>query len=225
MVAVQQGVAQLVILIRELDGRLIEDDSFLHAVTLGKGTGGNITDDNLQRDDGNLLYQRLALIQLRNIVGGNALFFQICHQAVAHLIVDDPLTADGALFQSVERGGIILVLHNVERGIVRCKYLLGLSFVKLLQLLHKNCFLLILYLPQAEDLHTSLPVFPTRRVKKAAVQGAQSKKWKRAPKIFQTLASISEILHEQPIFVNSKGKNLFVFPTVFQKIVGMQEDR
>ena len=140
MIGIQQGIAQRVIFIGELDGGMLENNALFHAVVLGKGTGGDISDNDLQRHNGNLLHQSLAGIQLLDKVGGNALLFQHLHQAVAHLIVDNTLTGNGALFQAVECGGIVLVFHDQKLGIVGLEYFLCLSFVQLLQFFHNVTF-------------------------------------------------------------------------------------
>ena len=143
MIGVQQGVAQLVILIGELDGGGIKHDALLHAVALGKGTGGNIPNDDLQGNDGDFLHQGFPGAEFLDKVGGNALLFQVLHQAVAHLVVDDTLAGDGALFQTVEGGGIVLVIHDQQLGIVGLKNLFGFSFVQLFQFLHSINMLLL----------------------------------------------------------------------------------
>ena len=138
MITVQQGVTQLVVLIGELDGGLIEDNALLHAVVLGEGAGGDITDNDLQRDDGDLLDDGLALVDLLNKMGGNTLLLQVSHQAVGHLVVDDALAVDGALLQAVECGGVVLVGNDELLGVLGGEDLLGLAFVQLLQLLHDS---------------------------------------------------------------------------------------
>ena len=136
MVGVQQGIAQVVILVGEFDGGLVEDHAFFHAVALGEGTGGDVADDDLQRHDADLLHQGFPLGQLLNEVGGNAAALQLRHQAVAHLVVDDTLAYDGALLQAVEGSGVVLVVHDQQFGIVGSEDLLGLAFVQLLFLFH-----------------------------------------------------------------------------------------
>lgn len=70
MVIIQQRVAQRIIFVRQLHHGRIDVVAFLHAVPLGKGAGGDIADDDLQRND-------------------------------------------GALFQPVEGGGVILIVHEI----------------------------------------------------------------------------------------------------------------
>ena len=137
MVAVEQGIAQLVILIRKLYGRRVKNDALLHAVALGEGAGGNVADDDLQGNDGDLLHQGFPLAQLLNEVGRHAGLLQLGHKAVAHLVVDDALARDGALFQAVKGRGIVLVIHNKEFGIVGFEYFLCFALIELFQLLHR----------------------------------------------------------------------------------------
>ena len=138
MVAVDQWVAQLVVLIGKLDGRLGKDNALLHAVALGKGAGGNIPDDNLQRNDGSLLHQGLPVGQLLHQVGGNALLLQQLHHVVGNPVVDGALTGDGSLLQAVERSRVVLVGHQQDLRIVRSVHALSLAFVEHFFLFHGN---------------------------------------------------------------------------------------
>ena len=94
-------------------------------------TGGDVADDDLQGHDGNLLHQGLPLRELLDKVGGDTGLLHFCHQAVGHLVVDDALAHDGALFQAVQGGGVVLVVHDDQVGIVGGVYFLGLAFVNL----------------------------------------------------------------------------------------------
>ena len=143
MVGIQQGVAQLVVFVGELDGGGIEHDALFHAVALGEGTGGNVPYNDLQRNNGDLLYQSFPGAELLDKMGGDALLFQVLHQAVAHLVVDDTLAGDGAFLEAVEGGGIVLVIHDQQLGIVGLKNLFGFSFVQLFQFLHSINMLLL----------------------------------------------------------------------------------
>ena len=69
-------------------------------------------------------------------MGGNALLFHQLKHEVAHLVVDDALARDGALFQPVKRRGVVLIIDDNQVGIVRREYLFCLSFVQLFFLFH-----------------------------------------------------------------------------------------
>ena len=148
MVSVHQRVAQIVVLVGELDGRLVEHDAFLNAEALCEGTGGNVADDDLERYDGDLLDQSLALGELLDEMRRHALLLQQLEHMVAHDVVDDALAGDRALLEAVECGRIVLVVYDDQVRVVGCEYLLGLAFVQLfflfhVQFLHFNICVLI----------------------------------------------------------------------------------
>ena len=127
---------QIVILIREFNGRLGKDDALLHAVPLGKGAGRDVADDDLQGHDADLAYHRLPVIQLLYEVGGHALLLQKLHQIIGHPVVDGALPGNGALFQAVQCGGVVLIGHDHIGGILCGKHLFGLALIELGCLLH-----------------------------------------------------------------------------------------
>ena len=69
-------------------------------------------------------------------MGRNAFLLEPLHQQIAHVVVDDTLALNGALFQTVESSSIVLVIDDQQFGIIRAEYLLGLSFIKLFTLDH-----------------------------------------------------------------------------------------
>ena len=95
-------------------------------------TGGNIADDDLQRNDLDLLHEGVAVVDFLDIMGGDALFFQLLHQSVGQLVVDDTLVADGALLLAVTGGGIVLIVDHDDLGIIGGENLLCLALVQLL---------------------------------------------------------------------------------------------
>ena len=130
MVIVHQGVAQVVVLIGQLEGGLVKDDALLHAVPLGEGAGGDVAHDDFQGDDGHLLHQGLPVVELFDQMGGDALLLQPGHEQVAHLVVDDALARDGTLFQAVEGGSVVLIGDDQLLGVVSGVDLLGLALVE-----------------------------------------------------------------------------------------------
>jgi len=136
VIAVHEGVVELVALIGELDGGLVKYDALLHAVAGGKAACGDVADDDLQRDDLDLLDHGIGVGELLHKVGGNALFLQKLHEVVGEPVVDGALSENGALLLAVEGGGVVLIGDDAVIGVFRGKYLLGLAFVKLLYLFH-----------------------------------------------------------------------------------------
>ena len=137
MVRIQERISQAVIFVGKLHHRMGKDLSLLHAVSLGEGAGGDVADNHLQRYNADLFHQSLSGAQLPDKVGGDTHLFQVLHQAVAHLVVDDSLTFNGALFQAVEGGGIVLIIHNQQLRVLRGIDFFGFTLVKHLFLFHK----------------------------------------------------------------------------------------
>ncbi len=135
---VEQRVPQIVVFIRKLDGRRVEDNALFHAVTLGEGTGGNIADNHLQRHNGHFFYHSVCVGKLLHIVRRHAGLLQPLHQMIGHLVVDYAFARDGSLFFAVEGGGVVLIGDDDLFRIVGGENLFGLSFVKLFSLFH--CF-------------------------------------------------------------------------------------
>ena len=97
---------------------------------------GNVADDDLQRYNGDLLYQGLTLGELLNKVGRHALLLEQLEHVIAHYVVDNALAGNGALLLTVECGCIVLVVNDYEICIVGSEYLLSLAFVQLFFLFH-----------------------------------------------------------------------------------------
>ena len=65
-----------------------------------------------------------------------ACLFQPAHEKIAHTVIDNALARDTALFQTVERRGVILVADDEFFGIVRTIDTFSLSFVQKFFLFH-----------------------------------------------------------------------------------------
>ena len=64
-------------------------------------------------------------------MGGDALLFEQLHQEVGHAVVDGAFAGDGAFFEAVIRGGVILIGDDDKVGVLGRVDLLGFSFVEL----------------------------------------------------------------------------------------------
>ena len=136
MVAVDQGIAQVVILIGELNGWLIKHDALSHPVAFGEGAGGDVPNDDFQGDNGHLFYHSLPVVQLLHQVSGNAVLFQHTHEEVAHAVVDGALAGNGSFFETIEGSGVVFIGYDELFGIFCGIDLLSLAFVELLFLFH-----------------------------------------------------------------------------------------
>ena len=132
VVGIDEGVPQGIVLIGKLNGGLVKNDALLHPVVLGEMSGRNVSDNDLQGNDGYLFHHGLPLVELLDKVGRDSLPLQHLHEQVGHAVVDGPLALNGSFLFSIEGGGVIFVLHDQVRGVVRAKDLLGLPLVQLL---------------------------------------------------------------------------------------------
>ena len=132
MVLVNHRIAQCVVLVAVLQNGAVELGALRQTDAGCKRTCYDIADDNLQRYDGNLLDDGLALGDLLDKVGRDALACQHLHQMVGNTVVDDALAYDGALLHAVECGCVVLVVNDQQLRIIGAVNLLCLAFVKLL---------------------------------------------------------------------------------------------
>ena len=88
-----------------------------------------------------LFNEGLAVGELSNQVGGDAVLLEHLHQVVGDLVVDDALFGNGALLLAVEGGRVVLIGDDVGVRVVGRKDLLGFSLVELFPFFH-FCFLL-----------------------------------------------------------------------------------
>ena len=80
VIFIQQRVSKFIIFIRKFNRGRIECDSLLHAVSLRERACGNIADNDLKGDDGNLFDKSLPLAELFHKVCGDPRVFQSPHQ-------------------------------------------------------------------------------------------------------------------------------------------------
>ena len=116
---------------------VLEDGSLEHlalgyAHAQAEMTGGDIADDDFQRNDVYLLDESITVVDFLNVMGGDALFLQLLHQSVGQFIIDDALVADGTFLLAVACGGVVLVVDHDDFGVIGSENLLGLAFVQLL---------------------------------------------------------------------------------------------
>ena len=128
MVVVQQRVVQVVVFIGELHDRLVKNQAFLDTVATGKKAGGEVADDDLQRDDPHLFNGGFPVVELLNIVCGDPMLRQFFHKIIGHSIVDSTFALDDPFLQTVEGGHNIRVIRGIDP--------FGFPLVELFALLH-----------------------------------------------------------------------------------------
>lgn len=105
--------------------------------------GGDVADNNLQRNHAHPLDQGLSFIELSNEMGGNAVFLQITHQAVAHLVVYGALAGNAPFFQTVEGSGVVFIGDDQRLRVVGPVDPLRLSLIQQLSFFHSDTSLLM----------------------------------------------------------------------------------
>ena len=109
MISVEERIAEVVILVREFHCRRFKYHAFLYSVMLGEGSCRDVSDYHFQRNDRNLLYNGVPVVQFFNIVSRDSFGFQILHEHVGHSVVYNAFALNGPLLEAVESCSIILV--------------------------------------------------------------------------------------------------------------------
>src|SRR5882757_1664587 len=119
-------IAELVVLVIELDDRARQLRAFLDAEALRQGAGRDIAHNHLDRNDLDLANQLLTHVEPADEVGGNADVVEMLEDVFGDPVVEYALAFDDLVLLCVERGRIVLEVLD-QRSRLR-------SFVKDLRL-------------------------------------------------------------------------------------------
>ena len=61
MIRIDERIAEIVVLVGKFNGRLVKNNAFLNAVTLGKASGRDVADDDLKRYNAYFFDNRFAV--------------------------------------------------------------------------------------------------------------------------------------------------------------------
>ena len=136
VVVVQQRVVQVVVFIGKLHDRLVKNQTFLNTVATGKMAGGEVADNDLQRDDPHLFNGGFPVVELLNIVCGDPTLRQFFHKIIGHSIVDSTFALDDPFLQTVEGGCVVFVGNDHNIRVIRGIDPFGFPLVELFALLH-----------------------------------------------------------------------------------------
>ena len=136
MVVVDQRVAQIVVFVAVFQNGGWQNGAFLDAQTFGHRTCCDVANDYLQRNDLHFFNNSFTVGQLFYKVGRDAFAFQHLHQMVGNAVVDNAFARDGAFFQTVKSGCIVLVVNDVQLRILGGIDLFCLAFIKHFTLFH-----------------------------------------------------------------------------------------
>src|SRR6185437_12438139 len=124
-------VAERVVLVIIFDDRSWQLRAFLDPETLRQGPGGDVADDDLDRDDFDLADELLAHVHSADEVCRNPDHLQRSEDVLGNAVVDDALAADGAALLRVERGRIVLEVLDERARLRSLVKDLGLSLINL----------------------------------------------------------------------------------------------
>src|ERR671917_127172 len=130
VVPVEQGVAQLVVLVAQLDDGSFELSALLVAEAPGERTCGHVAHDDLDGEhlEPAGLYRRV--VYLLDEFGRDAVGLQVGEDRGAHGRVGTSLVLPRAALLGVESGRVVLVAVDEHALLVRREHLLRLAFVQ-----------------------------------------------------------------------------------------------
>src|SRR5215213_2764019 len=130
VVPVEQGIAEVVVLVAQLHYRGPELAALLEAEQAAQRTGGDVADHDLDGQHVQPLRRYGGLVHLLDEVGRDAVCFEVGEDRRAHGRVGLALVLPRPALLRVERRRIILVTVQQNALVVRSKDLLGLAFVQ-----------------------------------------------------------------------------------------------
>ena len=123
MVIVDHRVAEIVVLVAELQNRHAHGGAFLKAEALRETAGCLVADDDFERNDADLAHDGVAVGKLFYKVGLDAVLFKQLEHEVGHTVVDNAFADDGALLEAVERGRVIFIGNDAIIRVLRLRKL------------------------------------------------------------------------------------------------------
>ena len=129
-------VAELILLVVELDDRARQRRAFFDAETRRERAGGHVAAHHFERDDFDFTHELLAHVHGLDVMRGHADRVQVLHDEPGDLVVDDALAFKDRLLLRVERGRVVFEVLNDGAGLRSLEQDLGLAFVDLLATRH-----------------------------------------------------------------------------------------
>ena len=133
---VDQRVAQLVLLVADVENDVRRLRALLDAEALGHRTGDDVAHDHLQRNDRHLAADLVAVVDRLDVVGLDAGLLELLENNRRNGIVQHALSLDRGLLDVVESRSRILVVDDDLIGIVGAENLFCLALVEHFELFH-----------------------------------------------------------------------------------------
>src|SRR3990172_8490626 len=122
-------IAELVVLVIELDDRARQRRPLVNAKSCRELTGGDVAHHHLERDDLDLADQLLTHIEPLDEMRRHADLAEFLEQILGDAVVEDTLALDLVVLLVVEGGGVVLEMLDERPGLRALIEDLGLAFV------------------------------------------------------------------------------------------------
>ena len=131
-------IAERIVLVIIFDDRARQLGAFLDPEPLRQRAGGDVADDDLDRDDLDLADQLLAHVEAADEVGRDADRLERGEDMLGDAVVEHALAVDRAALLRVEGGRVVLEILDQRAGLGTLVEDLGLAFVDLAATGHKG---------------------------------------------------------------------------------------
>ena len=146
MVVVDERVAELVLLVADVDDGVRRLRSLRDVEPLGHRTRDDVAHDNLQGEYRDAAAELVAVVELFDEMGRYTVLNQIFEYDSGYLVVKQPLRLYRRLLDVVVCRGVVLVMDNDKVGVVRQEHLFCLALVEHFALFHSCWELFIRFL-------------------------------------------------------------------------------
>ena len=122
-------IAELVVLVIELDDRARQRGALVHAEPGRERPGGDVAHHHLERDDLDLADQLLAHVEPLDEMRRHADLAELLEQIFGDAVVEDAFALDLVVLLVVEGGGVVLEMLDERTWLGALIEDLGLAFV------------------------------------------------------------------------------------------------
>ena len=131
-------IAELIVLVVELDDRARQLGAFLDAEALRQRAGGNVAHDNLEWDDLHLADQLLAHVEPLDEVSRNPDVVEVLEDVFGDPVVEDALAFDHLVLLRIEGGRVVLEVLDQRSGLRSFIKDLRLAFIDAATAAHRR---------------------------------------------------------------------------------------
>jgi hypothetical protein len=131
-------VAELIVLVVELDDRARQLRALLDAEALRQRAGGDVAHDHFQRNDLHLADQLLAHVEAPDEVGRNPDIVEVLEDVFGDPVVEDAFAFDDLVLLRIEGGRVVLEVLDQRSGLRPFVQDLRLAFINAATAAHRS---------------------------------------------------------------------------------------